>query len=104
MSQRDDGAAPGTPGETVPERPGGFGGLLVELGVERNAKRGVAVGVVLAALVYAVRFLELLGPAPEDAAGPGLFLALAFVLAVGTALLTTVALTLVSAYRQTREL
>ncbi|WP_254536742.1 DUF7536 family protein [Halomarina litorea] len=104
MSQRDDDPAPGTSGESVPERPGGLGGLLVDLGVERNARRGVVVGVVLAAFVYAVRFLELLGPAPQDAAGPVLFLALAFVLAVGTALLTTVALTLVSAYRRAKEL
>lgn len=103
VSQRDD-ASPEAPGETVPERPGGLGGLLVALGVRRNARWGVAVGVGVAALVYAVRVLELLGPAPRGAAGPGLFLALAFVLAVGVALLTTVALTLVSAYRRAREL
>jgi hypothetical protein len=82
----------------------GLGGLLERLGVERNAKVGGVVGVAVAAVVYSVRVFELLGPAPSGAAGPELFLALAFVLAVGTALLVTVALTVAAAYRETRAL
>jgi hypothetical protein len=103
VSQADDDAPTAARGEAAPQRPGGLGRFLVELGVRRNAAWGVAVGVALATIVYAVRVFELLGPAPDGTAGPGLFLALAFVLAVGVALLTTVALTLVSAYRRVRE-
>lgn len=100
-----DGRAGDAPVERrdVPDRPG-LGGFLAGLGVERNAAVGMAVGVAVAALVYAVRVFELLGPAPSGAGGPGLFLALAFVLAVGTAMLVTVALTVLAAYREAREL
>nr|WP_305794425.1 hypothetical protein [Halomarina rubra] len=73
------------------------------MNVPRNARIGVSVGVVVAALVYAVRVFELLGPAPE-AGGPWYFLMLAFVLATGLALLVTVALTVVTAVRRAREL
>lgn len=90
------------PGATPDRR--GLPGFLAGLGVERNAAVGGAVGIVVAALVYAVRVFELLGPAPTGAGGPGLFLALAFVLAVGTALLVTVALTVLAAYREVQEL
>ncbi|MFC6837012.1 DUF7536 family protein [Halomarina ordinaria] len=103
MSDRD--AAPGTPGEDVPERPG-TAAFARALNVKRNGRIGVAAGASIAALVYAVRVFELLGPVPGSDAGPGpvLFLALAFVLGVGVALLVTLALTLVSASRAARRL
>jgi hypothetical protein len=95
---------PGGPGSgAAPDRPG-LPGFLAGLGVERNAAVGAVVGLLAAALIYAVRVFELLGPAPAGAGGPGLFLALAFVLAVGTALLVTVALTGLAAYREVQEL
>ena len=100
MAESDD-PAPGTPGETVPERPG-TANFVRALNVRRNARIGVGVGVVFAAAVYSVRVFELLGPAP-DAAGPAFFLMLAFVLATGVALLVTVALTVRSAARRARE-
>jgi hypothetical protein len=99
---KSDDPAPGTPGETVPERPSAAN-LITTLDVPRNARIGVGIGVVFAALVYAVRVFELLGPAP-DAAGPWFFLMLAFVLAVGVSLLVTVGLTVRSAVREAREL
>lgn len=102
MAEPDD-SAPGTPGETVPDRPGGATALIDTLDIPRNARIGVAVGVLFAVLVYAYRFLEVFGPAP-DAAGPVYFLMLAFVLAVGVALLTTVVLTVRTAVREAREL
>ncbi|WP_254542866.1 DUF7536 family protein [Halomarina pelagica] len=87
----------------VPERPG-TAAFAAALNVGRNARVGVAVGFVVAALVYAVRVFELLGPVPGTGPGPLLFLALAFVLGVGVALLATLALTLVSASRAARRL
>ena len=101
MAESDD-PAPGTPGETVPERPG-TANVVRALNVRRNARVGVAVGVVFAAVVYSVRVFELLGPAP-DTVGPWFFLMLAFVLATGVALLVTVALTVRSAVHRAREL
>lgn len=73
------------------------------LRVARNAKIGVAVGVAFGALMYVVRVFELRGPAPDGVGGPILFLALAFVLAFGTAVLVTIVLTVVSAYRAVRR-
>ncbi|MFC5971296.1 hypothetical protein ACFPYI_08150 [Halomarina salina] len=101
MAESDD-PAPGTPGETVPERPG-TANFVRALNVRRNARIGVGVGVVFAAVVYAVRVFELLGPAP-DSAGSLYFLMLAFVLASGVALLVTLGLTVRSAARRAREL
>lgn len=78
--------------------------FVAALNVPRNAKIGLVLGVTFAALVYAVRVFELLGPAPQGRGGPVLFLALAFVLAFGTFVLVTTLLTLVSAYRRVQEL
>ena len=52
------------------------------------------------------RIEELLGPSArqDPVGGPVLFLLLAFVLAFGTFVLVTFALTLASAYRRTRDL
>ena len=63
----------------------------------------------LALLVYLVRVFELIGPVGGTQRYPvigpeGWFLVLGFVLASATALLVTAALTLVTAYRLTREL
>jgi len=87
----------------VPERPGGATALIEELGVPRKAAVGTVVGLVFAAVVYAVRVFELLGPAPEGG-GPFLFLTLAFVLAFGVAVLVTFLLTARAAVRRAREL
>jgi len=80
-----------------PERPPGRQ-LLAALPVRRNVAVGAAVGVGLGGSLYAVRVLEVLGPAP-DRGSPLLFLALAFVLASATAGLVFSVLTAVSAYR-----
>ena len=93
--------------DEVPERPPQRG-LAQALHVPRNAKVGAAVGVLLAALAYLFRVLELLGPFAGTQQYPllgaeGWFAVLAFVLASSTALLVTAALTLVSAYRLANE-
>lgn len=85
--------------ESVTAERSGTAAFLDALRVARNAKIGVAVGVVFGALMYVVRVFELRGPAPDGVGGPVLFLALAFVLAFGTAVLVTIVLTSVSAYR-----
>lgn len=90
-------------GDGVPDRPGAAG-LLRALDVRRNAAVGTAVGVGVAALLYAVRVFELLGPAPPGEGGPVLFAMLGVVLAFAVAVLVTAALTLVAVYRQVREL
>jgi hypothetical protein len=90
----------------APDRP--RAGLVAALDVPRNAAVGAAVGVALAAGLYLVRVLELLGPVagtrrfPVVGAG-GWFLLLAAVLASATAALVATLLTLVSAYRLARE-
>ncbi|RRJ33149.1 hypothetical protein EIK79_03525 [Halocatena pleomorpha] len=81
----------------------GTAAFLDALRVARNGKIGIGVGVAFAALMYVVRVFELRGPAPDGVGGPFLFLALAFVLAFGTALLVTIVLTVVSAYRAVRR-
>nr|WP_264475086.1 hypothetical protein [Salinirubrum litoreum] len=83
--------------------------MIQALSVPRNAKIGLATGLLLAVGAYLVRVLELLGPFGGTRQYPGLgaegyFLMLAFVLATATALLVTAVLTVVSAYRLTREL
>jgi len=87
----------------VPDRPG-IAGLVEALEVRRNAILGTAVGVGVAAPLYAVRVLELLGPAPPGEGGPVLFAMLGIVLAFGVAVLVTAGLTLAAAYRRIREL
>jgi ABC-type antimicrobial peptide transport system permease subunit len=94
--------------QDVPDRPAS-GGLIQALSVPRNATIGLAVGLLLAVGAYLVRVLELLGPFAGTRQYPGIgaegyFAMLAFVLATATALLVTALLTIVSAYRLTREL
>jgi hypothetical protein len=72
--------------------------FLAALDVERNAKRGFALGGVLA-LVVLVVFVFLPGTTRPAA----LYLLLAVVLATSAGALATVVLVLVSAYRLSRE-
>ena len=92
----------------IPDRPE-QSGLITALKVPRNAIIGVAVGIVLAIIVYVARIFEILGPfagtRQYPVVGPeGWFIVLAFVLATSTALLVTTILTVVSAVRLIREL
>ncbi|WP_435067376.1 DUF7536 family protein [Haloplanus sp. C73] len=94
--------------DDIPDRPPATG-LRDALRVRRNATVGVAAGLALAALAYLVRVFELAGPVASTqrypVVGPeGWFVVLGFVLASATALLVTAVLTLVTAYRRTREL
>lgn len=94
--------------DETPARPPSAG-LIDALEVRRNALVGAVAGVALAVLVYLVRVFELIGPVAGTqqypVVGPeGWFLVLGFVLASATALLVTTVLTLVTAYRLTREL
>nr|WP_144925038.1 hypothetical protein [Halorubrum salsamenti] len=82
--------------------------LLESLAFYRNARVGLVVGTVLAVLLYAVRFLELLGPVIDTRDyplfGPDVwFVLLAFVLAATFALLVAVALTVAEAARGARD-
>ena len=97
--------------DTTPDRPPG-GGMVQALRVPRYATVGLVTGVGVAALVYAVRVFELLGPVAATPAGPtrypfvgpsAWFLLLAVVLAVTTALLVTTVLTGVRALRLARR-
>ena len=102
---RDAGGRSG-PAESRPDRPP-IAGLIETLSVKRNAAIGVTVGVALAVAVYAIRALELLGPAggtrEYPVLGPdGYFLLLAFVLASATTLFVASMLTVVSAVRAVR--
>ena len=93
-----------TPTDSPVDSESGTAAFLDALNVSRNAKIGLVVGIAFAALVYVVRMFELLGPAQREVGGPILYLGLAFVLAFGTFVIVTTILTLVSAYRRTREL
>ena len=86
----------------APERPP-TAAFVTALSVPRNAKIGLAAGVAVAVLAYAYRVFELVGPATDTRGSPLLFAVLAVTLAFGSATLVTVLLTLVSAYRLTRE-
>ncbi|HET7325079.1 MAG TPA: hypothetical protein VFJ06_12175 [Halococcus sp.] len=86
----------------IPERPP-TAQFLAALSVARNAKIGLVVGVVFSVLVYIYRVFELLGPTTDTRGSPLLFLALAVTLALTTAALVAVVLTLVSAYRLAHE-
>ena len=86
------------------------GSMAEALSVKRNAAIGAAVGLLLAALAYLFRVLELAGPFGGTRQYPvlgelGWFLVLAFVLASSTALLVSSLLTVVSLARflQTAE-
>lgn len=85
----------------TPDRPP-VGRLVEVLRVRRNVTVGLVVGALVAALLYAVRVFELLGPAP-DRGSPVLFLALALVLAASAAGLVAAALTAVTAARVARD-
>lgn len=87
--------------DDAPARPP-VGGLLAALSVRRNLLVGAAAGTVLAAGLYAVRVLELLGPAP-DRGSPLLFAALALVLALSAGGLVATALTLLEVVRVARR-
>lgn len=84
-----------------PDRP--TGGRLIEvLRVRRNVTAGMATGVAIGAGLYAIRMLELLGPAP-DRGSPLLFFGLALVLAVSAGGLLAAALTLLTAVQVARR-
>jgi hypothetical protein len=90
-----------------PERPG-FGPLVERLRVRRNALVGGAVGVLVAAVLYAVRVGELLGPFAGRQAFPvvgpeGWFLLLALVFASSAAVIVATLLTLATGYVVVRE-
>jgi len=81
--------------------------LLESLAFYRNVKIGLVAGAVLAALLYLVRTLELLGPVVDTREYPifgpdAWFLLLAFVLAATFALLVAIGLTIVEAIRGAR--
>lgn len=83
--------------------------LLESLAFYRNVRIGAVAGALLAATLYLVRRLELLGPLVEvreyPVVGPEVwFLLLAFVLAAAFALLVAAALTVVEAVRGAREI
>lgn len=75
--------------------------LLDALPIRRNVAVGLVVGLALGGTLFAVRTLELFGPAP-DRGSTALFLALAFVLASTTAGLVFSVLTIVSLTRELR--
>lgn len=93
-----------TPTDSPVDSESGTAAFLDALNVSRNAKIGLVVGIAFAALIYVVRVFEILGPAQRQVGGPILYLGLAFVLAFGTFVIVTTVLTLISAYRRTREL
>lgn len=82
-----------------PERPP-TAQFLAALEVPRNAKWGLAAGTAFAAVLYL--FFVVLAPATAES--PVLYLGLAFVVAVSTAGIVTLALTLRMAIRLTRDL
>jgi len=82
--------------------------LLESLSFYRNVRVGAAIGALLAALLYLVRILELLGPVIDTRDyplfGPDVwFLLLAFVLAATSSLSVAVVLTVAAAVRGARE-
>jgi uncharacterized membrane protein YccC len=77
----------------------GTAAFVEALNVSRNAKAGFGIGVVVAIAVF-VFFVGI----PGSRYSPVLYVALAFVLAVGIGLLLTLVFTLGSAYRLARQL
>ncbi|MEF8756683.1 MAG: hypothetical protein V5A23_10150 [Halobacteriales archaeon] len=73
-------------------------GIVAALPMARNGAVALVVGVGVGSLVYLVRMLEVLGPAPPGGS-PLLFLGLAIVLAATVAGLVFSVLTAASAYR-----
>jgi len=107
----DDGGRSAVPGEDEADPAGRppSGGLAEALSVRRNAARGAAVGLGVAALAYLVRVLELFGPFGGSREFPvlgpeGWFLLLAFVLFASTTLLATAAFTAATAVGLARDL
>ncbi len=86
----------------APERPP-TAQFIAVLSVARNAKIGLVSGVALTILTYLYRVFEVLGPAADTRGSPLLFFVLAVTLALATAALVTVLLTLISAYRLARD-
>jgi hypothetical protein len=86
----------------APERPP-TAQFMAALSVARNAKVGVASGVAVALLIYAVRVFEVLGPVADTRGSPLLFLTLALTLALAVAAVVALGLTLVAAYRLARQ-
>lgn len=110
-SEARESGASDPPPDDRPERPG-FGPLVERLRVRRNALGGAAVGVLVAALLYAVRVGELLGPFAGRQTFPvigpeGWFLVLALVFASSSAVVVATLLTLATGYvvvrAETRE-
>jgi len=82
------------------ERQGSRAALVETLRVRQNARRGLAIGVVFAALVFVVFVVF-----PSETSRATVYYgALAFVLAMTVAGLATVLFVAVRAYRLTREL
>jgi hypothetical protein len=84
--------------DDAPERPG-VARLVASLNVRRNAAAGFGIGAVLAAALVVGAVTGQPGPYPA-----AYYVALGFVLAVGTGLLLTVAFTVGSAVRLSRSL
>jgi len=99
----DHSEAPEDDGEATPSPTANF---LAALNVRRNAVRGAGAGLALATAVYAyfIAIPVLIPDVPARDTSPLLFLLLAFVVAVTTAMLVATALTAVSAVRLSREL
>jgi len=85
--------------EQSAEQEGGPGAFMQALNVPRNARLGFAFGLLFTVAVY-LFFVVM----PGAIRSPLWYLALAFVLFVGVGGLATTALTLVSAYRLSRQL
>jgi len=80
--------------------PGGRAALVEALEVQKNLKRGTAVGVVFTAAIFLV--FVVLPPATVES--PVYYAALAVVLALSTSALAAAALVIRRAYRLTKEL
>jgi len=88
------------PGEKVPERPGGPANFFRAINVERNAKVGFGIGILLALLLL---FRRVLNPGVADYSVV-LYAGLAFVLATGVGPQLTVVFTAGSLVRKARDL
>jgi fucose permease len=87
-------------GDDVPERPGGTANFFRAINVQRNAKVGFGIGVVLA-----IGLLALIVRNAGSSDYPVFYYAgLAFVLATGVGLLLTMVFTVGSLVRKAREL
>ena len=88
------------PGGDVPERPGGTANFFRAINVQRNAKLGFGIGILLA-----VGLLVLIVVNASSSDYPVfLYAGLAFVLATGVGLLLTMVFTVGSLVRKAREM